>query len=114
MAYKDSEDQKAASKRHYEANKQKYLERNKRYRDYISAYVRDIKESSPCKDCGIQYPYYVMDFDHIENKENIISFLAATGRVGALKREIKKCELVCSNCHRMRTHKRLSARSSAD
>jgi hypothetical protein len=115
MAYKDIEDQKAASKRHYHANKDKYLERNRRYRRDISKLIRDIKEQAPCVDCGKNYPYYVMDFDHLEasTKENLVSFLAATGRIGALKREIEKCEVVCANCHRLRTHKRLRARSSA-
>ena len=27
-------------------------------------YIRNLKESTPCKDCGKKYPYYVMDFDH--------------------------------------------------
>lgn len=117
MAYKDVEARKAASKRHYQANKAKYLERNKRYRGIIRAFVRDLKESAPCTDCGNLYPYYVMDFDHLENKANIISFLTSTGRIGALKKEIKKCEVVCANCHRTRSHKRLEnvrALSSAD
>ncbi|OVE78575.1 hypothetical protein BVY00_02425 [bacterium G20] len=109
MAYKNIEDRKAASKRHYYANKLKYLERNQKYRKYIKDLVRDIKEKTPCADCGVNYPYYVMDFDHLENQEksNIISFFAQTGRVGALKLELAKCEVVCSNCHRARTHKRL-------
>jgi hypothetical protein len=116
VAYKNIEDQKAASKRHYLANKRKYLERNKKYRLQISNFVKEIKEQTPCVDCSNNYPYYVMDFDHLEGraKKNIISVLAATGRIGALKKEIEKCEVVCSNCHRKRTHKRLSARSSAD
>lgn len=108
MAYKNIDDRKAASKKHYLANKQKYMERNKRYRLSIKAYVHDLKEKSPCTDCGINYPYYVMDFDHLEDKQNTVSILSATGRIGALKKEISKCEIVCSNCHRIRTHNRLN------
>ena len=111
MAYKNIEDQRAASKRHYESNKQKYLERNKRYRQVIQEYVRKIKETSRCKDCDRQYPYYVMDFDHLDSKEHDISFLTSTGRIGALKQEIDKCEVVCANCHRIRSHTRLKIRS---
>lgn len=106
MAYKNIEDQRAAAKRHYLANKQKYLDRNKLYRQAIQRFVRNMKESNPCVDCGIKYPYYVMDFDHLGNKIEGINFLAATGRIGALKKEIEKCEIICSNCHRQRTHKR--------
>lgn len=117
MAYKNLSDRKAASKRHYENHKDRYLERNKRYRSEIRDFVKNIKRSTPCTDCGILFPYYVMDFDHLGDKDNDINYLSSTGRIGALKEEIKKCEVVCSNCHRIRTHNRshrLSTRSSVD
>lgn len=107
MAYKNIEDRKAASKRHYYANKQKYIDKKNRYKSELRQLVRDIKESSPCADCGIKYPYFVMDCDHIENKEGLVSYYAKTGRSKALKVELKKCEIVCSNCHRIRSHNRL-------
>lgn len=108
MAYKNIQDRKAASKRHYEANKNRYLERNVKYRLRIKDFVREIKENKACKDCGVKYPYYVMDFDHLdaETKLNDINFLSSTGRIGALKQEITKCEIVCANCHRVRTYQR--------
>lgn len=60
-----------------------------------------------CKDCGESYPPFVFDFDHrdpIDKKFNI----AARTRAGwdALLAESLKCDLVCSNCHRLRTHRR--------
>lgn len=115
MAYKDIENQRIASRKHYLANKQSYLERNKRYRKTIQDSIKDLKEKSPCVDCKAKYPYYVMDFDHLDDKQFGINFLSATGRIGLLKKEIEKCELVCANCHRIRTHERLlSTRSSVD
>ncbi len=115
MAYKSIEDQRAASKRHYIANKCLYMERNKKYRKSIQNFIKDIKENTPCVDCLVKYPYYVMDFDHICDKEFNVNFLSSTGRIGALKKEIEKCEIVCSNCHRRRTYERsLCTRSSAD
>lgn len=115
MAYKNIEDQHAASKRHYEANKQSYLDRNKIYRNFIRSFIKTLKESVACVDCGVKYPYYVMDFDHLEDKEFSINFLSSTGRIGALKKEIKKCEIVCANCHRKRSFEReLCTRSSVD
>lgn len=112
MAYRNADDQKAASKRHYLANKARYLERNKRYRKNLSRYVNRLKEEKPCADCKKNYPYYVMDFDHLEgvDKIGIISYLCKTGRIGAMKKEILKCEVVCANCHRIRTHTRLLKR----
>lgn len=115
MAYKNIEDQRIASKKHYENNKKLYIERNKKYRKIIQEYVKNIKESSPCVDCGQKYPYYVMDFDHLSDKKFNVNFLSATGRISALKKEIDKCELVCSNCHRIRTYNRsIRTRSSVD
>jgi hypothetical protein len=114
MAYKNIDDRKVASKKHYLKNKQRYLDRNKRYREEIRKYVQDIKENTPCADCGKKYPYYVMDFDHLGDKEFDINYLTATGRCGKLRDEIKKCEVVCANCHRIRTHNRASTSSSVD
>lgn len=62
-------------------------------------------------DCGKIYPPWVMDFDHREGMEKIgsISSLAIhnTSSFLNIKKEIEKCDLVCSNCHRDRTHTRL-------
>lgn len=115
MAYRNIDDRKAASKRHYEANKMYYLDRNRRYRKELSSIVNTIKENTACNDCGKHYPYYVMDFDHLEGSEKlqIVSFLCKTGRIGAMKREIAKCEVVCSNCHRERTYERLQGEGHA-
>jgi len=107
MAYKNIEDSRAAIRKHYYANKEKYLEKNKRRKGYLRNYVQELKSSTPCVDCGIKYPYYVMDFDHLEDKVGGISHLIKFNNISQLKKEIAKCEVVCSNCHRIRTHQRL-------
>jgi hypothetical protein len=78
-------------------------------------YVQALKNSTPCTDCRKLYPYYVMDFDHLEgsDKLNNVNYLSYTGRIKALKIEIAKCEIVCSNCHRARTYRR-SLRSKVE
>lgn len=58
----------------------------------------------PCTDCGQWYPHYVMDFDHVNGKKsfNVGTFGAiSTERLLA---EIAKCDVVCANCHRIRTY----------
>ena len=68
--------------------------------------VRKHKDK-PCMDCGIKYHFAVMDFDHREDKEK--SFLLSKVRAHSVKRileEIAKCDVVCANCHRMRSFKR--------
>ena len=59
-------------------------------------------------DCGKKYPPYVMDFNHRpgEKKVGKISSMAHSGRLSRLVAEITKCDVVCDNCHRGRTHKR--------
>lgn len=74
----------------------------------LNKLIRDIKESTPCQDCKQMFPYYVMDFDHLPEHEkhadiNKLIWRASKERVLA---EIAKAELVCSNCHRERTHTR--------
>lgn len=75
--------------------------------------IRDIVKSAkdiPCKDCGIKYPYYVMDFDHIRGiKKYALSVAASKHRaLSNVQDEISKCDVVCANCHRERTFSRLS------
>lgn len=93
-------------KTHYELNKKKIIgqvmeNKKKCYKWFIS-----LKEK-PCSDCGVSYPHYVMDFDHLGEKE----FSLSNARQGAMSKsrilkEISKCQLVCANCHRVRTHNR--------
>ena len=91
---------------HYRNNKRQYLDRN--VRSYLKRreLVQQIK-SRACADCGIQYPYYVMDFDHREGETKEYE-LHRIDRMTtrAILREIEKCDVVCANCHRVRTYKR--------
>lgn len=60
--------------------------------------------SVPCSDCGGSYPHYVMEFDHARGeKKCYISQLGSTKR---LLEELKKCDVVCANCHKTRTWNR--------
>lgn len=70
----------------------------------------DEHKSSGCADCGKVYPSYVMDFDHLEDAVKVESVAKMRGwSMARVTEEIAKCEVVCSNCHRERTHKRLVA-----
>jgi len=67
----------------------------------------DRLKNAPCMDCGKKYPPYVMDFDHRPGEEKLapVSRLLLKG-VEALLSEVAKCDLVCANCHRVRTYTR--------
>ena len=66
--------------------------------------VHSFKESKPCKDCNKWYPYYIMQFDHLEKKEFLISeWVRQSLDYEILFQEIEKCDLICANCHFART-----------
>lgn len=68
----------------------------------------EFKRGIPCRDCLNHFPTTVMDFDHlgeapksfgISNSAHRRSWISVLG-------EISKCDLVCANCHRIRTSRR--------
>jgi hypothetical protein len=108
MPYKDPLAQKAAQKAWYERNKKEVSRRVRDRRTTRRQYVRDYKlNNSICTDCGISYPPHMLDFDHLFNKRFTISGKGVKDfGLDAIIEEIKKCEIVCSNCHRHRTYMR--------
>lgn len=94
--------------RNKEAEKVKVTVRTKAYRERNAHIAREAK-AKPCTDCGIQYPYYVMQFDHLGDADKDRHVAAMVWRpvsVSKLEAEIAKCQAVCANCHAERTHKR--------
>lgn len=55
-----------------------------------------------CFDCKQSYPREVYDFHHLDNKVDAISNLLLNASDERLNLEIKKCVLLCANCHRIR------------
>jgi hypothetical protein len=79
----------------------------RKHKDKCLQEFRDLKEASPCVDCGTKYPYYIMQWDHVKGtKVKAVSALLTQESWDRAREEIKKCELVCSNCHAERTFKR--------
>ena len=107
MAYKDIEKDRAAKRRWYENNREVYPEKNRRKKEYLREIMREHK-SKPCADCGSEFPFYVMDFDHRDADEKCLSVskMAQQMSVRRLFDEIAKCDVVCANCHRIRTYER--------
>jgi hypothetical protein len=69
----------------------------------------DTFKDVPCTDCGFKYPPYVMDFDHLPQFEKYFPIgVLVNKRVSkdTILEEISKCEVVCANCHRLRTRAR--------
>lgn len=67
-----------------------------------------ILSKAVCTDCANSDPR-VLEFDHLPGHEKLheISKLLSGGYSWAtIEDEIKKCEVVCANCHRIRTIER--------
>ncbi len=90
-------------KKCYLKNKGKYNtyipERAKKYHKSIMDRVNQIKLFEGCKFCNEKTPC-CLDFHHLENKTDMISDLVKSKSWKKIEAEIKKCIVVCANCHR--------------
>ena len=75
-------------------------------------FLNDIKNNSKCCRCGEDHPA-CLDFHHKDSSKKIIEVSKAVRNgwsLDKIKREIKKCIILCANCHRKLHYK--IARSS--
>jgi hypothetical protein len=114
MSFDKVKYQKEYVAKHYLKNKEIYKNRarenTQKYRIRNRKFVNSIKEQQQCCDCSGKFIACQLDFDHIsENKERNVSKLVNVGAsLSKILKEIEKCDVVCANCHRLRTYKRLS------
>lgn len=104
MPSRDQAKNRAAVKRHYDSHPEYYREKNAKARKRKADFIRS-KRDVPCHDCGQTYPWYVMEFDHREEKGYNLARMNSQSwlRINA---ELVKCDVVCANCHCVRTHER--------
>lgn len=79
----------------YRATKQKL---RKKYNQWLI----DYKKKNKCSKCGI-IDYRVLEFHHPKNKDkefNIGDAFKNGYGLGRIKKELKKCIIVCANCHK--------------
>ena len=87
--------------------KEKTLNRTKSTRNLIDRYIRLYKQGKKCADCKEDYPYWILEFDHLPGSVKLFTvcgYRHFTSSLEVVKMEIAKCEVVCSNCHANRTH----------
>jgi hypothetical protein len=97
-AWKLSNPEKAKNSQHRAAKKNYDLKR---------ALVTAFK-NKPCSDCGQSFHFSVMDLDHVRGRKLMaIGANIKSMSVNNLLKELEKCDVVCSNCHRLRTWSRL-------
>lgn len=67
----------------------------------------DQLKTNPCTDCKNLFLPEVMDFDHRESDKKGFSVARfPMARWDDIVLEVAKCDLVCANCHRVRTARR--------
>lgn len=91
----------------YAANRQSQIDATMA-RQAINREVVQPCKMHPCADCGQTYHPFVMDFDHVRGVKtrNVSQLVARCAAPATILAEIAKCDLVCSNCHRIRTWNR--------
>lgn len=92
MPYKNKEDLQAAQKRQVQQKRKNLI-------DYL--------KNHPCIICGEADPV-VLDFDHVDpsTKHKTVARMVGGGTYSWARvlEEIGKCQVLCANCHRRRTH----------
>jgi len=89
-----------------EANRGKMLTYYQDKGEAHQAFVDDLKEGQPCLDCGVLFPPYVMEYDHVRGAKRWAVGKMANHKRERVLAEIAKCDLVFCNCHRVRSHAR--------
>lgn len=88
------------AKKHYAANKPRYMENQKRRRRDKKEWIDDLKKNFACKYCP-ENCYHCLDFHHARGKKSgDISSIGRWWSIERLLEELEKCDVVCANCHR--------------
>lgn len=67
-------------------------------------------KDAPCLDCDGRFPPVCMDFDHVrgDKSADISRMIATDYPLSTILAEVELCDLVCANCHRIRSWRRWS------
>ena len=114
MPYKDPEVRKAhhkeRSRKHYEANREEIIKKaGDKKKEFRAQWIKH-KATLSCTKCGFSHPA-ALDFHHEDpsKKEANINRLLSNGQFKKLEEELKKCVVLCANCHRIHHHEEKSA-----
>ncbi len=105
MPYSDREKQREYQKKWYVRNVEKQKANAKKHKQAAilrnREYIRDVKSQNACNQCG-ESNSICLEFHHLDSddKESAISNAAGAGwSIERLQLEIKKCIVLCRNCH---------------
>jgi hypothetical protein len=93
---------RAKNRKHYEANKAKYVAQSIAYGKQYKDWYKDLKKDLRCERCGEDHPATI-EFHHLDptEKENSVSqMIVSRLSKETILAEMAKCIVLCSNCHR--------------
>ena len=92
-----------------ERNRKKHYEAGRRRKEERKRWFNEVVKNKPCVDCGGSFPSCCMDFDHkpgFEKKATLATLVGDGYPEKTILEEVAKCDIVCANCHRIRTRDR--------
>lgn len=103
--YRNTERAKSLIKIYRKNNREKILEKGKRYNKKIyeekREYIKNYKLSKGCAICGYNKFAEVLDFHHDNNgSKDFCIGLCYRYNLIKIKVEMEKCIILCANCHR--------------
>ncbi len=90
-------------------NHRRWADKKLAWQHSRAAWLREMKTDKTCTDCGRTFPPEAMEWDHLPGTVKLGEISSVIGKWSTklIFEEIAKCELVCANCHAIRTYKRL-------
>lgn len=101
--YNRSNKKKEIDKAYYENNKEQSMSRTRKYRKVYKEWFETYKNSLVCEKCGFTGHCAAIDFHHDNGDKlfNVAKLAGQTSNKNRIEKEIKKCKVLCSNCHRI-------------
>ena len=100
MPYKNPEDRRKWARKWYSQHKDFIKKQVRNRKQSLWEWIRNYKISLKCSQCSENHPA-TLDFHHKNHKEFSINYMVANGySPDKIKNEMKKCIVLCSNCHR--------------
>lgn len=88
----------------YSNNREEILKKKEEYHLKSSEWFRELRENLKCERCGFSHPA-TLDFHHLDPSQKSFGISRAARNAWFNKEkileEIKKCIVLCSNCHRI-------------
>jgi hypothetical protein len=109
MPYKDpdvrKDKQKGYAAKHYKKNTEEVKESAKEKRSSMRKQWKAFKATLFCTQCGFNHPA-ALDFHHIDpsTKTGSVNQFVSDGQYKRAMEEVKKCVVLCANCHRIHHH----------